>query len=98
MASFFRFQRVRIVRCDAFPEFVGQECTLTDPGDVLIGGRHIPGWATNLRHPNPIARAFGSAFGVLESQIEPLRYLPSPEDFVSLERVPPEEVRETVRA
>jgi hypothetical protein len=95
MSLYHAGQSVRIVRTYATPQAVGMACILIRRAVFVTSpfGPEVHGWETDL-FPLP---GWGGLC-VHEDNIEPIRYLPSPEDFVNLERVPPEEVRETVRA
>jgi hypothetical protein len=80
MASFYRFQRVRIVRdlsAVRFPQMVGRECTLINAETIQCADKLVFGWVTNIPHPF----ATHSNFCVTEDEIEPLAYLPDAADL-----------------
>jgi hypothetical protein len=86
MSAFHLYQRVRIVREEIYPQMNGRECVLlrVEPY-VRFHDRYVPGWLVDLPHPT---HPTTSNYCVLESEIEPLKYLPSPEDFASIEGLP----------
>ncbi len=92
MASQFHlFQRVRIVGyCDSGKAVVGREGVIHS---ALRAHRLIPSYFGHVvmvdGDPDP--------WFFEPAHLAPILYLPTPEDFVSLERVPPD-VLETVRA
>jgi hypothetical protein len=85
MSTFHLYQRVRIVREEIYPQMNGRECVLLCAVDnVRVRSRYVPGWRVDLPHPTHPTKF---DYCVLESEIEPLKYLPAPEDFVTTERV-----------
>jgi hypothetical protein len=81
MSAFHRFQRVRIVRIDhpdTPPGVVGSEAVITALGGTTPWGWSFPYFVVIDADPE-------NEVGVYEHEIEPLRYLPSAEDFASLE-------------
>jgi hypothetical protein len=83
MASFYRFQRVRIVQANEYPRFVGLEATVLNPNATNCFGEprveiEIDG------HPFPA----GGGWYAPDYCLEPIKYLPAPEDFVSIEASP----------
>lgn len=84
MSAFHLFQPVRIVRCDTYPSVIGRECILLEWCEFHAYGRIAEGWETSCPHPDPL----GHLLCLPEDHFEPIKYLPAPEDFASIEGCP----------